>query len=417
MGHYRMITFKCTPHAYLLLAMICTILFYPMTSHAQKKKKDNSILNNLKVVELTVIRDDILLDIYARMMRYQTAAQDYYNYSTGTKASPTQYLTIGIKNMNYGNIVQLHKNVKAVINQKTDKIINLRRHEMCYDEDVCHIMYEAGWAHTFEAGYGSGFAAPALDNVKEYTTYDVTIKYQGKQLSYSGMVLYYEFSNGEMVPEMIDPVIPMINRVFADKMPAIRSPWDNYVSSPVYGKIVNGIREKKTKKGKLIPEDAPIGYLPGDDEKPDQYLLMAAEGCVDDRKLNGPECDEFVQDMMSEIWNASSAGEGNEVCFSLIGTPNNYSIGPLKTENNKEHCNADLSIGGVKAWAIIHVHPNDRLAPPSVSDRSDAEKYDIIYYTITNRGLYQYVPAPGSETNGAMNQLTTGLEWLHSCYP
>jgi len=42
-------------------------------------------------------------------MRYQTAAQDYNNNTTGTPTNPMQYLTIGIKNMKYGDIADLNK--------------------------------------------------------------------------------------------------------------------------------------------------------------------------------------------------------------------------------------------------------------------------------------------------------------------
>jgi len=50
--------------------------------------------------------------------------------------------------------------------------------------------------------------------------------------------------------EIVDPVIPMINNVIADYMPAVRSPWGRYAFSSEYREIVDKIRDKKAKKEK-----------------------------------------------------------------------------------------------------------------------------------------------------------------------
>ena len=97
------------------------------------------------IIDAIIPSDEYLLNVYTRLTRYQTAAQDYYNHATGTPTRPEQYLEIGVKNMNFGSNRNINAEVNAVLNRKLTDNLYLVRDELCHDADVCHIMYEAGW--------------------------------------------------------------------------------------------------------------------------------------------------------------------------------------------------------------------------------------------------------------------------------
>jgi len=63
-------------------------------------------------------------------------------------------------------------------------------------------------------------------------------------------------------------------------MPAVKSPWDDYIYSGLYWQIAEEIREKRANGDPLIPEDAPIGYLVGDDQKEVKMVLRAGNSCT-----------------------------------------------------------------------------------------------------------------------------------------
>ena len=65
-----------------------------------------------KPIDVSIPSDEYLLNVYTRLTRYQTAAQDYYNHATGTPTRPDQYLEIGVKNMNFGS----NRNINAEVN-------------------------------------------------------------------------------------------------------------------------------------------------------------------------------------------------------------------------------------------------------------------------------------------------------------
>jgi len=274
---------------YLLISTLCVLLFFPAVSQAEAKKKQQSLkqISNEIAIAQGIPIDEYLMNVYTRLMRYQTAAQDYYNYSTNTPTSPEQYLEIGVKNMSFGGNKSLRAEVNAVINQKFNRTLYISRGELCHDADVCHIMVEAGWSPA--SGKKDKSLDPDINNVVEYTTYDVAIKFQENESLYKAIVLYYQNADGTVTALIVDPGIPLINTIVSDILPAVKSPWNDYIYSGLYWQIVNHIRGKRTNGESLIPEDAPIGYLAGDDVKEVKLMMMAAAACVDFPPLSSGE--------------------------------------------------------------------------------------------------------------------------------
>jgi hypothetical protein len=327
--------------------IVCSLLCLPDWSypagdgngHGGRKKKGHSLKSPLeKPIDATIPSDEHLLDVYTRLMRYQAAAQDYYNYSTGTPTSPEQYLEVGIRDMGFEGKKNIHAEVNAVVSQKLAETLYLVRGELCHDEDVCHVMYEADWAPNpgssgKKAKGPSKSLAPDLDNVVEYTTYDVAIKYRDREMVYKAIVLYRRDAAGNVTADIVDPGIPLMNTVAADIMPAVKSPWESYIYSGLYWQIANEVRERRANGEPLIPEDAPIGYLPGDDQKEVKMMLMAAaaDPCTPEAQCNpsGNSVTSKKIDMISMAYNAALT-KANEIKASLPGTLN-INAGSLAT--------------------------------------------------------------------------------------
>jgi hypothetical protein len=74
-----------------------------------------------------------------------------------------------------------------------------------------------------------------------------------------------------------------MNTVLEDESPRVHSPWAKYIRSGLYLAVAAQI-SKREKAGKpLIPADAPIGYLPGDDitaDAADKQAMQLAAACT-----------------------------------------------------------------------------------------------------------------------------------------
>ena len=105
------------------------------------------------------------------------------------------------------------------------------------------------------------------------------VRLQGKQRDYQALILYrsrsgeqwvtYETEQERMVGlsqvEILDNITSEINTVLKDESPRVRSPWNKYINTSLYTAVTRTIAQAKKAGSPLIPSNAPIGYLPGDD--------------------------------------------------------------------------------------------------------------------------------------------------------
>src|SRR5437870_9406566 len=101
-----------------------------------------------------------------------------------------------------------------------------------------------------------------------------------------------------------------MNTVLADESPRVRSPWKRYVKTGLYLAVVKWIQQAERKSRPLIPVDAPIGYLPGDDltlDVSDRNLLLAAS-CAPSVSIAGPRA-------------VAIGVEGNRINLTATGSP------------------------------------------------------------------------------------------------
>jgi len=152
-------------------------------------------------------------------------------------------------------------------------------------------------------------------------------------------------------------------------------------------------------------------YIPGGGAHYDydpyyDYMGESDGGNIDNRQQNTIDCDNTVIFRMFERWVQSNYGMGNETCFALQGTANNYTVSNVIL-GESTYC--EIPNTGTE-FVIVHVHPTIYNSPqPSQTDKNLADNNNIIIYTITNQGSYRYTP------NGTTTQITSGLDWLTPC--
>jgi hypothetical protein len=258
--------------------------------------------------------EKLVRDVYARLMRYQSAAVDEQALATKTVAKPEDYLTFELRAIHTGPATEIYgKPVVELITPRDGEVLTITSNHLSKGKssDPPHASYTAEWstsvrrnesadslgterkpavaigedpgrpitartiAEMFQRG-GEHFAS-----VTAYTSYEITARLNGKQRTYRALVVY-QAGQGKLGSyqteeersarlarvEILDNVTSEMNTVLKDESPYARSPWAKYSKSTLYLAVIRTIRETKEAGRSLIPSDAPIGYLPGDDVAP-----------------------------------------------------------------------------------------------------------------------------------------------------
>lgn len=251
--------------------------------------------------------EKLVRDVYARLMRYQSAAVDELSAKTGKEAQPEDYLVFELRGIHSGSIQEIYARPLAELLTPTDgEILTIKPDRRHQGKDLPHASYGAKWSPAGSVGTQSTGATVAgmllqagsrFANVTQYTSYQVTARLNGKERTYRALVLYRPNSIGKPTyrteaertsklagVDIVDPVITEMTAVLTDESPRIRTPWEKYSKTTLYRAVVRSINTAKEAGQPLIPADAPIGYLPGDDVTPtyaDTLALLANRSCRD----------------------------------------------------------------------------------------------------------------------------------------
>jgi hypothetical protein len=279
------------------------------------------------------MQEKLLRDAYARLMRYQSAAVDQFSARTGKDATSEDYLTFELRNIRSGQVSDIYaKRLAVLVTSRTGNVLNVRPNHVRADGGPAHAYYEVDWTNaalraaapvvsrvpskaappdnsssvsSVEQDLGGPTVADTvarsgqrLADVVEYISYEVTIRLKGKDRVYQALALYHTGNGGEWLYqteqeraatvarlEIMDNVTPEINTVIRDESPQMRSPWNKYVNTNLYVSVASVIKAASAANLPLIPADAPIGYLPGDDVMPtrtDARAIAPADSCTVD---------------------------------------------------------------------------------------------------------------------------------------
>jgi len=265
-------------------------------------------------------------DTYARLMRYQSAAVEYDAATTGIPTKPDDYVVFELRDLHSGPVDEISdRPVGDIVTSRAGDVTTVTPHHLVYGLGPRHAYYNVGWDGTAQPGAsGPRSVAETLTDTgakyrgaTQYTSYEVTVRLSGRQRTYRAVALHRGTSqlSGKPNTMILDNVTPEMNTVLADESPRVISPWDKYIKSDLYLAVAKAIREAGKSGRPLIPPDAPIGYLPGDDA-----ILLAA------RKQITPEAGCPIPTV--NISAAQTIMDGSTSSFSVStpdATPSAYS--------------------------------------------------------------------------------------------
>jgi len=269
----------------------------------------------------------LVRDVYARLMRYQSAAVKELSKKDKKEANPQDYLTFELRAIHTGAIGEVYnKPVVELITPRDGEVLTITPNHLskAKSSDPPHASYTAEWTTSVKRNESADSLGnekkPAVSigedptrpitartiaemfarggerfaSVTAYTSYQVTARLNGKQRTYRALVLYHaspgklgsyqteeERSAKLASVEILDNVTSEMNTVLKDESPYARSPWEKYSKSTLYLAVIRTIKETKEAGKALVPADAPIGYLPGDDVTPNDKdsQMLRPEDC------------------------------------------------------------------------------------------------------------------------------------------
>jgi hypothetical protein len=204
----------------ILICLWVLVIANPSFSQerTEKRLKDTSkYLQNIVADTGNIVVDKPLLDIYVRLMRYQTAGQDIVNYKSGSEATPEDYLTIAVNNVSVGEMSDLARYLRTMEAHRSDEILRIQRNELCPEGDSCSLSYDVEWIKGPDAGMKKVYRR--LKDIDEYITYNIAVSFHGKTLLHQGVIAYYKSERTEKPFVVYDGIIPQINELASEKMP------------------------------------------------------------------------------------------------------------------------------------------------------------------------------------------------------
>lgn len=219
------------------------------------------------------LEETLIRDVYARLMRYQSAGLDESRERAGKSIGPQDYLTFELRGLHSGPISELQSRpLSEVVTQRGGEALNIRPAYLRVKNDPAFAFYEAEWATLPEAKNEPGATTemPSFALFNRYTSYTVTVRLNGKQRQYRAIAVYQLNAEDPKAGrpkaiQILDNVTAEMNTVYAEESPRVRIPWSQFVKSGQYQQIVRTIKEKKEAGQPLAESNQPImGDLPGD---------------------------------------------------------------------------------------------------------------------------------------------------------
>ena len=226
------------------------------------------------------VGEKLVRDVYARLMRYQSAARDEAAARQGQSSTPDDYLTFELRHLRSGEIEDIaNLSLSEMVTPRSGAVLKIVPNHLSNRDGVFHAYYDTQWTNApVEATAGASTLRDMLrkGNIEatKYVSYDVTVRLQNQKRTYSAMLLYRTLNEDSLIAaqrsteptsvEILDNVASVMNVVYKDQSPPVQAPWSTYIRSNRYRAVVTEIRNVTAAGRKLIPWDAPIGYLPGD---------------------------------------------------------------------------------------------------------------------------------------------------------
>jgi hypothetical protein len=232
--------------------------------------------NETKPESLHSGEEAIIRMVYKKLMLYNRAAVSALRAEARLKPrrDPSESLQFEIRDLHTGPIEEIHKSsFGELVTQPTGSVIQLERETYEAGAGPEHVMYHARWAngHTPIEDWKSITVGEMLSrdhvrmgDVGKYTSYEVALRFQGKERTYRAIAFFHEpfQSVSEPNPELIDAIVGpdhVNNLIREDRMPVITR-WDKYIKSSLHNSYTRAVQQGVRETGTNFAANCPSGY-------------------------------------------------------------------------------------------------------------------------------------------------------------
>jgi len=303
MAHIKVVL----PLALVVFAMLPSLVYAQqerqtvnVDSRQSSNRQEEWLARSEAISRIHNNEEKLVRGAYAKLMRYQQAYVAETAEVNKLAARPQDNIEFELRNFHTGPIEEISDELyEDIVSPPTGEILTVAPSYRNQPNDPKFAVYIAHWTerNTSSAdrsgmtiGEMLALASDHPTDVDFFASYEVTVRLAGKEKTYQAMALYRKAPQpgGRRRVEILDNITPAINAVLEEESPVVRVPWRTYVTSGSYFATVRSMKEARGKGVSPIAEDAPLGFLPGDDATPNDQDLQKSkvaaasvcQGCI-----------------------------------------------------------------------------------------------------------------------------------------
>jgi hypothetical protein len=220
---------------------------------------------------------------YAKLMLFSKAARLRKAEDELAARRPENDLRFEIRYVKTGPIEEIDNRLWGdVVTGRFGEVLSVVPGETSHNQGPKHAYYLADWVDVGYANLGSPSETvrdvlgrePERSDVSKYTSYEVTVHYEGKTRPYRAMVIYHQppQSVGKTKIELLDNVVGSfaLGEALAEQNPPMRFPWNNYVRSHAYFQpdpSHRNVSDQRGARGDLLSTAGEENIPPIDDQQ------------------------------------------------------------------------------------------------------------------------------------------------------
>ncbi|HSD46802.1 MAG TPA: hypothetical protein VLB87_09260, partial [Pyrinomonadaceae bacterium] len=187
-------------------------------------------------------QEKVIRDTYRKLEIYNAAAQVFQNEPSRRDLRPEANLDFELSDFRSGDVQEIaNRGYAELVTLPTGEIVSLTHGSHSLDQGPEESMFLASWtrgqyAPVFDPQWTItdvvNFEPARYYDIASYTSYQVTVKLEGKTRTYRALALFHEPRPGaNTAPEFWDAVVNGINRVWEEKRPPYKLPTRDRTSS------------------------------------------------------------------------------------------------------------------------------------------------------------------------------------------
>ena len=269
-----------------LSLFVLSALSFASQSYSQTTKSPAEMKLVPPILEAVGIpnEEELVRRAYGKLLLYVRAGQGYNAAQKKLTYSAADSFQIELQNLRTGSIEEiLDKPYGKLVTKPTGNVVRITPTQRSLEAGPEHIVFEADWLRSpyrttlLEDWESStvrevlGLAGGHADDVDRYTSYEVTVAFDGRQRTYRAMVLYHNGFQSAAEPraDFADNILGQsaLTQALYESRPPVRSSWLRYTKTDKYREYAEAMARRSTEPLQRTAKDR--RPWPGDWQLPD----------------------------------------------------------------------------------------------------------------------------------------------------